>query len=81
LIYNGGRKNEGRNGGVKISLKAARVNANLTQEEVAKLLRKNKQTIVNWENGKTVIDVGNFTALCQLYKIDKDCIFCPRNKL
>ena len=63
---------------MKISLKAARVNANLTQEEVAKLLRKNKQTIVNWENGKTVIDVGNFTALCQLYKIDKDCIFLPR---
>ena len=62
---------------MKISLKAARVNANLTQEEVAKLLRKNKQTIVNWENGKTVIDVRNFTALCQLYKIDKDCIFLP----
>ena len=62
---------------MKISLKAARVNANLTQEEVAKLLRKNKQTIVNWENGKTVIDVGNFTSLCQLYKIDKDCIFYP----
>ena len=62
---------------MKISLKAARVNANLTQEEVAKLLRKNKQTIVNWENGKTVIDVGNFTSLCQLYKIDKDCIFLP----
>ena len=64
---------------MKISLKAARVNANLTQEEVAKLLRKNKQTIVNWENGKTVIDVGNFTALCQLYKIDKDCIFFARS--
>lgn len=28
--------------GSKDSLKAARVNANLTQEEVAKLLRKNK---------------------------------------
>lgn len=66
---------------MKISLKAARVNANLTQEEVAKLLRKNKQTIVNWENGKTVIDVGNFTSLCQLYKIDKDCIFYPWYKL
>ena len=62
---------------MKISLKAARVNANLTQAEVAKLLRKNKQTIVDWENGKTVIDIGNFTALCQIYKIDKDCIFLP----
>jgi transcriptional regulator with XRE-family HTH domain len=63
---------------VKISLKAARVNANMTQDEVARVLKKNKQTIVNWENGKTIIDVGNFTALCQLYKIDKDCIFLPK---
>lgn len=62
---------------MQISLKAARVNAGLTQEAVAKHLRKNKQTIVNWENGKTVIDVGNFTALCQLYKMDKNCIFLP----
>ncbi|WP_311642211.1 helix-turn-helix transcriptional regulator [Selenomonas noxia] len=63
---------------MKISLKAARVNANMTQDEVARVLKKNKQTIVNWENGKTIIDVGNFTALCQLYKIDKDCIFLPK---
>ncbi|EHG20812.1 hypothetical protein HMPREF9334_01267 [Selenomonas infelix ATCC 43532] len=62
---------------MKISLKVARVNTNLTQEEVARLLRKNKQTIVNWENGKTVIDEGNFTAWCQFYKIDKDCTFLP----
>ena len=62
---------------MKISLKAARVNANLTQEEVAKHLRKNKQRIVNWEHGITGFDVGNFTALCQLYKIDIDCIFLP----
>ena len=70
---------ENRTGGdlMQISLKAARVNAGLTQEAVAKHLRKNKQTIVNWENGKTIIDVGNFTALCQLYKMDKDCIFLP----
>ena len=37
---------------LKISLKAARANANLTQADVAKALRKSKQTVVNWENGK-----------------------------
>ena len=63
---------------MQISLRAARVNANLTQEAVAKALGKNKQTIVNWENGKTVIDVGNFSALCSLYRIDKYCIFLPK---
>ena len=32
---------------MKISLKAARVNANLTQEDAAKAMGKTKQTIVN----------------------------------
>ena len=33
----------------KISLKAARVNACLTQEPAAKAIGETKQTIVNWE--------------------------------
>ena len=33
----------------KITLKAARVNAGLTQDETAHALGKTKQTIVNWE--------------------------------
>lgn len=62
---------------LKISLKAARVNANLSQSEVAKIMKKNKQTIINWERGKTVIDAANFTALCKLYKVDKEYILLP----
>lgn len=62
---------------LKISLKAARVNANLSQSAVAKRLKKNKQTIVNWENGKTVIDAANFAALCDLYKINPEYILLP----
>ena len=60
---------------MKITLRAARVNANFTQAKVAKILQKNKQTIVNWENGNTKIDAANFSALCDLYKIDKNYIF------
>ena len=37
---------------MKLTLKAARVNAGLTQEEVAKTIKKSKNTIVNYENGK-----------------------------
>ena len=33
----------------KISLKAARVNAEMTQDDVARVLHRTKQTIVNWE--------------------------------
>lgn len=63
---------------MKINLKAARVNAGLTQEEVAKLVHKNKQTIVNWENGKTAIDVANFKQLCKLYQVPPNNIILPR---
>lgn len=62
---------------MQISLKAARVNAGFTQSYVAKKLKKNKQTIVNWENGKTPIDMANFSILCSMYKISKDFIFLP----
>lgn len=62
---------------MKISLKAARVNAGLTQDDVAKKLGKSNQTIVNWENGRTVIDTANFLALCNLYKIAEDNILLP----
>ena len=50
----------------KIKLKAARVNAELTQEDVAKALHRNKQTIVNWENGVTEIRVKYLIPLSEL---------------
>lgn len=62
---------------MKITLKAARVNADYTQEDVAKLLGKSKTTVNAWENGKTEIDRGNFEALCRLYKMGIDDIFLP----
>ena len=37
----------------QISLAAARVNAGLTQEEVAKAMKVGKQTIVSWEKGNS----------------------------
>ena len=37
---------------LKITLAAARVNARLTQADVAKRMKVSKQTIVNWERGK-----------------------------
>ncbi len=62
---------------LKISLKAARVNAGLSQIDVCKALKKTPQTIVNWENGKTKIDYGNLETLCRLYNIDRKYIFLP----
>lgn len=62
---------------LKISLKAARVNANLSQDEVATAMNKSKTTINNWENGKTEIDLGNLKTLCSLYNVTIDDIFLP----
>ena len=61
----------------KISLAAARVNANLTQSEVARIMKKSKATIVNWENGKTVPGVPEMAMLSKLYGIPQDFIFLP----
>ena len=62
---------------LKISLKAARVNTNLSQEKVAKKMKKSKLTINNWENGKTEIDYANLIALCNLYSVTIDDIVLP----
>ena len=53
----------------QISLKAARVNANMTQEDVAKVLERNKQTIVNWESGRTEIKYKDLAFLSDMYGI------------
>lgn len=52
---------------MKITLKAARVNKNLTQQEVADKLKVSKHTIINWEKGKTKVPFASLTVLCQLY--------------
>lgn len=62
----------------KISLAAARVNAGMTQVEVAKALNKNVSTIVNWETGKTKdIPATCLVELCHLYKVPQDYILLP----
>lgn len=50
---------------MKVTMKAARVNAGMTQEEAAKALNITKQTLNNYENGKSVpkIDLANKMAV------------------
>lgn len=61
----------------KISLKAARVNANLTLSEVAKALKKDRSTIIAWEKGRADIKIKDFNNLCKLYNISGDFIILP----
>lgn len=57
-----------------ISLKAARVNANLTQAEVANLLNISKSTINNYENYKKSPNVTRAKELAKLYGMEVDDI-------
>lgn len=62
---------------LKISLRAARVNAGMTQECVARKLGKAKQTVVNWENGKSALSAEDLFKLSELYRVPLDNIFLP----
>lgn len=64
----------------KFSLKAARVNAGLTQEEVAEKLKKSKNTIVNYEKGRSTPDIETGKALAALYGLSVDDLnFLPND--
>ena len=67
---------------LKISLKAARVNAGLSQKEVAKALGVSNKTIHCWENGITSPSAKYIDALCDLYRVTyNDLNFLPDDSL
>jgi DNA-binding XRE family transcriptional regulator len=61
----------------QISLAAARVNAEMTQEDTAKAMRVSKTTVVNWEKGKVIPGIPEMEMLSKLYGIPQDYIFLP----
>ena len=62
---------------LKISLAAARVNANLTQEDVAKAMHVSKNTVVAWEKGNTEPKISQARELSSLYNMPLNHIFLP----
>lgn len=59
---------------IKISLAAARVNAHLTQREVAKKLGVTTNTIVAWEKSRREPSVTQAQALAETYGMPFDSI-------
>lgn len=53
-------------------LKQARMHAELTQEEVTTQLGISRQTLSNWENGRSSPDINNVLKLSDLYGISLD---------
>lgn len=62
---------------MKMHIRALRVNANLTQDQVSSIMHVAKSTIVSWEAEKTFPRVDQLNALCDIYSCTMDDIFIP----
>ena len=56
----------------KLTLKAARVNAGLTQKKAAKRLKVSNKTLCRWENGVSMPKADKIDAICELYAVPYD---------
>lgn len=67
---------------VKLTLKAARVNAGYTQKDAAEKLGVSNATLCNWENGTSYPNIPQVEKICELYGVSYDyLIFLPNNPL
>lgn len=62
---------------LRISLEAARVNAKLTQKELAKELGISNVTVINWEKGVSEPTLSQLRKISQLSGIPMDFIYVP----
>ncbi len=53
-------------------IKKARTEMNMTQETAAENLMVSRQTISNWENGKSLPDIVSVIKMSELYQISLD---------
>ena len=66
----------------KITIRAARVNAGLSQKEAADRLRVSNKTLGNWENGITFPPADKIPEICELYGWSYDNLnFLPTDSL
>lgn len=64
----------------KISMKAARVNAGMTQKEAALKLGVTKDTVGNWERGRSFPSIKIIPKIEKMYKVKyENIIFLPQN--
>ena len=61
----------------KISMAAARVNAELTQKELAKICKVSEATVIKWEQGKASPHIKRLPLLEKAYGIPLDYVRIP----
>ena len=61
----------------QITLEAARVNAKLTQVELAEKMGVSRQTVIDWESGKREMKTAYLYMFCGITGFAEDDIFLP----
>lgn len=62
---------------IKITLRAARVNAGLSQDDVCEVLHISKPTLVRWEQRADNIKATQLKTLSELYHIPMNAFIIP----
>ena len=62
----------------EISIAAARVNAGMTQKELAEKLGVTPQAVYSWESGKANMRPAYFYAISLLTGVSVDNLICPK---
>lgn len=62
----------------KLTMKAIRTNANLTQQELADAMGVSRSSIIAWETGRTKISTVCLMAFCYVTNTRVDDVFLPR---
>ncbi|BFH17244.1 helix-turn-helix domain-containing protein [Paenibacillus melissococcoides] len=62
---------------LQLSLEALRINAGMTQQDVADKLGVSRQTVMKWEGGHAEPKELVIYALAKLYDVDLDVIRVP----
>lgn len=63
---------------MKVSLKAMRVNAKMTQKEAAEKMHIAEITLIKWENETGAPNLVQFSKLCDLYGCSPSDILLPK---
>jgi len=62
---------------LKISMKAARVNAGLTQKQMGELLNRNNNTVMAWERGHKIPRADEFQKYCEICGVETSDVLLP----
>ena len=61
----------------QISMKAARVNAGLTQKQMAELMHRTNNTVMAWERGYKMPRADEFKRYCEICGVETADVLLP----